>query len=202
MHSVFQAFESSNIGFGTPSVVLHNNQFMMFYVVHGSLIGIAKSDDGVHWWKPQDIHRASWTNQDYIIHEKVKHQLPNVSNIIGKFGKEFTVTKEGDIFLAAYECPVFLLPERWADICAASSIDGIHWKQIRGVHGLHGTHPPASEKQHAIAPGSCDSNIMLRPTENGYLLTTRYEFPLGSQAHGFRWRGVRGNTLHDTLVCC
>lgn len=123
--------------------------------------------------------------------------------------QEFTVTMHNvHKYIAGFECPPYFgystqrnpvkHQAKWSDVCAATSEDGLHWKQIRGNYSIY--EPDQSRpEQVAVAPGPADSNVELRPWGTGFLLTTRYDFPFGGHTDPpYRWRGIRGTRILST----
>ena len=54
----------------------------------------------------------------------------------------------------------------------------------------------------AVAVGPADSYVQVKPITDGYLLITRYEFPMMPPTdQNFKWRGARGvRVLHNSAT--
>ena len=53
-----------------------------------------------------------------------------------------------------------------------------------------------------VAVGPADSYVQVKPVTDGYLLMTRYEFPMMAPTdQNFKWRGARGvRVLHNSAT--
>ena len=204
--------------------------YRMWYRPFESGVALALSRDGIRWRKPRlslvrnvtVVH--SWTNEKELL-------VPPESNVL-PVGMELSLGEHPSVepfydargrpggYMAGVYCLHSAKEERWTDVCAIRSRDGLKWRPYRVGASPSSPGPlqqeagagPAPEfpqgvskvgtalpvrGQDALLAGPADSYVHLmdagpaNPVNvGGLLLTTRRNF-----AHWeprFRWRGTRG----------